>query len=185
MKPDDEAETVTLSGLLNFTDGLWSCCGEEKIMVFTTNHRGGVDEALLRAGRMDVHLQLGGCGGDAMREMLGRYVGGEAEEGEEELAGMAERCVGNGVAMTAAEVGEVLLRNKGERAAAVKELLGELEGRISGGGLEEEWEEEREKRRRGRNGCVVKEGGGGWERRVQFFSRLRGLSKSESGRRGV
>lgn len=197
-KADDEDETVTLSGLLNFTDGLWSCCGEEKIMVFTTNYKGGVDKALLRPGRMDVHLQLGGCGGHVMREMLGKYGGEEVEDDEEELVEMAERCVRKGVVMTAAEVGEVLLRNKGEREVAVKELVGELEGRINGGAgseeLEEEWEEEgmeeevvgaREKRRRGRNGCVVKDGGGGWERRVQFFSRLRSLTKSESGRKGV
>ncbi|CAN1229157.1 AAA-ATPase At4g25835 [Linum grandiflorum] len=30
--------SITLSGLLNFTDGLWSCCGSERIFVFTTNH---------------------------------------------------------------------------------------------------------------------------------------------------
>ncbi|GLJ55341.1 hypothetical protein SUGI_1187450 [Cryptomeria japonica] len=29
---------VTLSGVLNFTDGLWSCCGSERIIIFTTNH---------------------------------------------------------------------------------------------------------------------------------------------------
>lgn len=150
-------------------------------MVFTTNYKGGVDKALLRPGRMDVHLELGGCGGDVMREMLGKYVGGEVEDDEEELVEMAEKCVRNGVVMTAAEVGEVLLRNKGEREVAVKELVGELEGRINGvGGLEELEEEVR-----GRNGFVVKDGGGGWERRVQFFSRFRSLTKSESGRRGV
>ncbi|MBA0730805.1 hypothetical protein Golax_023246, partial [Gossypium laxum] len=29
---------VTLSGLLNFIDGIWSACGGERIIVFTTNH---------------------------------------------------------------------------------------------------------------------------------------------------
>ncbi|KAL2497754.1 P-loop containing nucleoside triphosphate hydrolase superfamily protein [Abeliophyllum distichum] len=29
----------TLSGLLNFIDGLWSSCGDERIIVFTTNKR--------------------------------------------------------------------------------------------------------------------------------------------------
>jgi ATP-dependent 26S proteasome regulatory subunit len=43
---------VTLSGLLNFTDGLWSFCGEERIIVFTTNHVEGIDPSLLRPGRM-------------------------------------------------------------------------------------------------------------------------------------
>uniref|UniRef100_A0A6N2KD91 AAA-type ATPase N-terminal domain-containing protein n=1 Tax=Salix viminalis TaxID=40686 RepID=A0A6N2KD91_SALVM len=51
----EESGRVTLSVLLNFTDGLWSCCGEERIIVFTTNHRDKVDPALVRCGRMDVH----------------------------------------------------------------------------------------------------------------------------------
>ena len=29
---------MTLSGLLNFVDGLWSSCGDERIIIFTTNH---------------------------------------------------------------------------------------------------------------------------------------------------
>ncbi|XP_020584761.1 AAA-ATPase At4g30250-like [Phalaenopsis equestris] len=191
---DDEGwERVTLSGLLNFTDGLWSCCGEEKLIVFTTNYKGEVDKALLRPGRMDVHVQLGACGGHEMREMVERYVGGDWEE----MMEVAERWMRNGAVMTAAEVGEVLLRNKGDGEVAVKELVGELEGRINGGcseELEEEWvgeegEEEvmvgREKRRRGRNGCAVREASCMWEKRVRFLTRLGSFTKSESGRRGV
>lgn len=34
---------VTLSGLLNFIDGLWSSCGDERIMVFTTNQKEKLD----------------------------------------------------------------------------------------------------------------------------------------------
>ncbi|KAK3124688.1 hypothetical protein QOZ80_7BG0590690 [Eleusine coracana subsp. coracana] len=37
-KEDPNASKVTLSGLLNFIDGLWSACGGERIIVFTTNH---------------------------------------------------------------------------------------------------------------------------------------------------
>ncbi|KAE8694493.1 P-loop containing nucleoside triphosphate hydrolases superfamily protein isoform 3 [Hibiscus syriacus] len=44
---------VTLSGLLNFIDGLWSSCGNERIIIFTTNHKDKLDPALLRPGRMD------------------------------------------------------------------------------------------------------------------------------------
>ncbi|KAE8680831.1 V-type proton ATPase catalytic subunit A [Hibiscus syriacus] len=39
---------VTLSGLLNFIDGLWSCCGEERIIIFTTNHKEWLDPSLVR-----------------------------------------------------------------------------------------------------------------------------------------
>ncbi|VVB05295.1 unnamed protein product [Arabis nemorensis] len=46
---------VTLSGLLNFVDELWSSCGNERIIVFTTNYIEKLDPALLRPGRMDMH----------------------------------------------------------------------------------------------------------------------------------
>ncbi|KAK4404567.1 AAA-ATPase [Sesamum angolense] len=55
---EDGVNTITLSGLLNFTDGLWSCCGSERIFVFTTNHIEKLDPALLRSGRMDMHIHM-------------------------------------------------------------------------------------------------------------------------------
>nr|XP_048318667.1 AAA-ATPase At3g50940-like [Ziziphus jujuba var. spinosa] len=51
---------VTLSGLLNFVDGLHSCCGESRIIIFTMNYK-GLDQALLRAGRVDTHICLSFC----------------------------------------------------------------------------------------------------------------------------
>ncbi|KAB1216489.1 Mitochondrial chaperone BCS1 [Morella rubra] len=45
-------QAVTLSGLLNFIDGLLACCGQERIVVFTTNHKDRLDPALLRPGRL-------------------------------------------------------------------------------------------------------------------------------------
>ncbi|KAL9293074.1 AAA-ATPase [Arabidopsis thaliana] len=35
---EENKSFVTLSGLLNFIDGIWSACGQERIIVFTTNH---------------------------------------------------------------------------------------------------------------------------------------------------
>ncbi|MED6205741.1 hypothetical protein PIB30_020528 [Stylosanthes scabra] len=49
-KQEHKVTMVTLLGLLNAIDGLWSCCGEERIMVFTTNHKEKLDPALLRPG---------------------------------------------------------------------------------------------------------------------------------------
>ncbi|KAF3336532.1 AAA family ATPase L572 [Carex littledalei] len=43
---EEKKEKVTLSGLLNFIDGLWSACGEERILIFTTNHIEKLDPAL-------------------------------------------------------------------------------------------------------------------------------------------
>uniref|UniRef100_A0A0D9WZH7 AAA+ ATPase domain-containing protein n=1 Tax=Leersia perrieri TaxID=77586 RepID=A0A0D9WZH7_9ORYZ len=55
---------VTLSGLLNLIDGLWSASGDERIIVFTTNYKERLDAALLRPGRMDMHIYMGYCGWD-------------------------------------------------------------------------------------------------------------------------
>jgi chaperone BCS1 len=55
-------KVLTLSGLLNFINGLWSTCDEQRIIVFTTNCRDRLDPALLRPGRMDMHIYMGYCG---------------------------------------------------------------------------------------------------------------------------
>uniref|UniRef100_A0A8R7RA26 ATPase AAA-type core domain-containing protein n=1 Tax=Triticum urartu TaxID=4572 RepID=A0A8R7RA26_TRIUA len=39
----DDVTKVTLSGLLNFIDGLWSACGGEGIIIFSTNHKEKLD----------------------------------------------------------------------------------------------------------------------------------------------
>ena len=40
---EDGENSINLSGLLNFIDELWSCCGSERIFVFTTNHIKGLE----------------------------------------------------------------------------------------------------------------------------------------------
>ncbi|KDP44563.1 hypothetical protein JCGZ_22145 [Jatropha curcas] len=66
---------VTLSGLLNFIDGLWSSCGDERIIVLTTNHKEKLDPALLRPGRMDVHVHMSYCTPCGFRLLASNYVG--------------------------------------------------------------------------------------------------------------
>ncbi|KAL7211072.1 hypothetical protein ACSBR2_014037 [Camellia fascicularis] len=52
---------LTLWGILNVIDGLWSSCGHERIIVFTTNHKDRLDPALLSPGRMDMHINMSYC----------------------------------------------------------------------------------------------------------------------------
>ncbi|CAD6224799.1 unnamed protein product [Miscanthus lutarioriparius] len=175
---DNHRGRVTLSGLLNFTDGLWSCCGEERIVVFTTNHVDGIDPALLRPGRMDVHVRLDACGTHAMRELVQRYVG----VGDHKMLDAAEDSIRGGTEMTPAEVGEVLLRNRDEPEAAVTELAAELKARRSAADDLHQWEDSAAELS---DGSPTKKGrkGLGWEGKVRILGRLRSLTKSESGRR--
>ena len=66
---------VTLSGLLNFIDGLWSSCGDERIIIFTTNHKEKLDPALLRPGRMDVHVNMSYCTPTGFKLLAANYLG--------------------------------------------------------------------------------------------------------------
>ncbi|XP_021856068.1 AAA-ATPase ASD, mitochondrial-like [Spinacia oleracea] len=71
---DASTSKVTLSGLLNFIDGLWSACGGERLIVFTTNHVDKLDPALIRRGRMDKHVQLSYCGYEAFKILAKNYL---------------------------------------------------------------------------------------------------------------
>uniref|UniRef100_A0A2N9GQU7 AAA+ ATPase domain-containing protein n=1 Tax=Fagus sylvatica TaxID=28930 RepID=A0A2N9GQU7_FAGSY len=73
--PVPKTQGVTLSGLLNFIDGLWSSCGEERIIIFTTNFREKLDPALRRPGRMDVHIHMGYCTPAGFRVLVSTYLG--------------------------------------------------------------------------------------------------------------
>uniref|UniRef100_A0A2N9HIS8 AAA+ ATPase domain-containing protein n=1 Tax=Fagus sylvatica TaxID=28930 RepID=A0A2N9HIS8_FAGSY len=66
---------MTLSGLLNFIDGLWSCCGDERFIIFTTNYKEQLDPALLRPGRMDVHICMSYCTPSAFKQIALNHLG--------------------------------------------------------------------------------------------------------------
>ncbi|CAN6172721.1 unnamed protein product [Urochloa humidicola] len=70
----DDERKVTLSGVLNFIDGLWSACGGERIVVFTTNHTDRLDPALIRPGRMDKHIEMSYCCFEAFRFLAKNYL---------------------------------------------------------------------------------------------------------------
>lgn len=201
----EENGRVTLSGLLNFTDGLWSCCGEERVIVFTTNHRDTVDPALLRCGRMDVHISLGTCGMHAFKALVKNYLGLDSHV----LFDVVESCMRAGGALTPAQIGEILLRNRRDADVAVKAVISAMQSNILGadvdategsieyddmaktpermadlrlcespdnlGGSPEKFDGKKRKER----------GSGNWDSKVNFLVRLKSLTKSDSGRRGV
>ncbi|KAF1866259.1 hypothetical protein Lal_00024263 [Lupinus albus] len=202
---DKESGRVTLSGLLNFTDGLWSCCGEERLVVFTTNHRDSVDPALVRCGRMDVHVSLGTCGVHAFKELVRNYLGVESHVMFENVEG----CIRNGGSLTPAQVGEILLRNRDDADVAMREVVSAMQSRmmvVGGGGRGggEGWEQTDNEETAvgvglrspesvlmmgspdnwdGLNGKKRKEhGSNNCEKKVKFFVRLRSLTKSDSAR---
>jgi len=108
---------VTLSGLLNFIDGLWSSCGDERIIVFTTNHKERLDPALLRPGRMDVHIHMSYCTPCGFKMLAKTYFGISEHPLFSEIEKLIEMKK-----VTPAEVGEQLLKNE-EADVALRSLF--------------------------------------------------------------
>ncbi|TVU48854.1 hypothetical protein EJB05_00135, partial [Eragrostis curvula] len=100
----DDGAKVTLSGLLNFIDGLWSACGGERIIIFTTNHLDKVDPALIRRGRMDKHIEMSYCSFEAFKILATNYL----DIGEHELFGEIRQLLKE-IDMTTADVAENLM----------------------------------------------------------------------------
>ncbi|KAJ8430394.1 hypothetical protein Cgig2_000226 [Carnegiea gigantea] len=65
---------VTVSAILNFIDGIWSACGEERIIVFITNHIDKIDPSLIRRGRIDVHIELSYCCFESFKVLAKNYL---------------------------------------------------------------------------------------------------------------
>ncbi|KMT09453.1 hypothetical protein BVRB_6g129250 [Beta vulgaris subsp. vulgaris] len=97
---------VTLSGLLNFIDGLWSSCGEERIIIFTTNHKDKLDPALLRPGRMDLHIHMSYCTSCGFKVLAKNYLGIQNHELFLDVESLIEEAE-----VTPAEVAEQLMRH--------------------------------------------------------------------------
>lgn len=119
---DGGGNTITLSGLLNFTDGLWSCCGSERIFVFTTNHIEKLDPALLRSGRMDMHIHMSYSSFAALKILLKNYLGYDEDDVERQLLDQLEQVIER-AEMTPADISEVLIKNRRNKDKAVLELL--------------------------------------------------------------
>lgn len=105
-KDENRASQVTLSGLLNFIDGLWSACGGERLIVFTTNFIEKLDPALIRSGRMDRHIELGYCGFEAFKILCRNYLEMESHELFKEIYELLEV---DDVKITPADVAEHLM----------------------------------------------------------------------------
>jgi hypothetical protein len=61
-------EQLNLSFILNLLDGVLETPG--RILIITTNHPECLDKALIRPGRVDIHLQVGNCSQEMIIDIL-------------------------------------------------------------------------------------------------------------------
>ncbi|CAK8533581.1 unnamed protein product [Lathyrus sativus] len=104
-KEEEKKSKVTLSGLLNFIDGIWSACGSERIIIFTTNFVDKLDPALIRRGRMDKHIEMSYCSYEAFKVLAKNYLDVESHD---ELFPVIGKLLGE-TNMTPADVAENLM----------------------------------------------------------------------------
>ncbi|PIM98592.1 AAA+-type ATPase [Handroanthus impetiginosus] len=116
---DEDDNKVTLSGLLNSIDGLWSAGGGERIFVFTTNYIGKLDPALIRRGRMDKHIEMSYCCFESFKVLAKNYLKIEYHEKFEKI-----RCLLEENEMSPADVAENLMPKSAEMS--IDECLGNL-----------------------------------------------------------
>lgn len=114
MSEEADKHKFTLSAMLSFMDGLWSGAGEEKIIIFTTNHKEVLDPALLGPGRIDYQINISYLKSKAFEILAKNYLGGEHQDHPafKEIQHLLEV-----LDITPAEVAEYFLRFEGAESA--------------------------------------------------------------------
>ncbi|KAJ8627083.1 hypothetical protein MRB53_020390 [Persea americana] len=119
----EESGKVSLSGILNFMDGIFSCCGEERVMVFTMRSRENIDLAIMRPGRLDVQIYFPLCDFSAFKNLASSYLGVK----DHKLFPRVEEVFQSGASLSPAEIGEILIVNRGSPSRALKSVIGALQ----------------------------------------------------------
>lgn len=128
----EKSTAVSLSGVLNFMDGILnSCCAEERVMVFTMTSKEAIDPALLRPGRIDVHIHFPLCDFSTFKTMANSYLGVK----EHKLLPQVEEIFQNGASLSPAEVGELMIANRNSPSRAIKSVISALQTDGDGRGL--------------------------------------------------
>ncbi|CAN1344428.1 AAA-ATPase At3g28600 [Linum perenne] len=123
-----------MSGLLNIIDGIWSASGGERIIIFTTNHVKKLDEALIRRGRMDKHIELSYCRFEGFKVLAKNYLSIDSHPLFEVVQSLLEK-----INISPADVAESLMQKSIEEDAetCLNRLIQDLETAKEGGRMKE------------------------------------------------
>jgi len=103
---------ITLGGLLNVMDGVFS--SEGYILLMSTNHANKLDPALIRPGRIDVHLKLKKANAEIIDKMYNRFYGTDKSL---EIKSKRRELISQ------AKVQNILTNNMDDPEAGYKELV--------------------------------------------------------------
>ncbi|MEX1165508.1 MAG: AAA family ATPase [Hydrogenophaga sp.] len=99
---------LSFSGFLNALDGV--ATQEGNVLFMTTNHADQLDDALIRAGRIDERVELGACDADQLRRLYLKFQ-------PDEHAAQAFAAENADKALSPAQVQDQLMRRFGAVAA--------------------------------------------------------------------
>ncbi|KAE9605759.1 putative ATPase, AAA-type, core, AAA-type ATPase domain-containing protein [Lupinus albus] len=126
--------SFSVSGIQNFMDGILStCCGEERVMVFTMSNKEQIDPILLRPGRVDVHIHFPVCDFSAFKSLASNYLGVK----EHKLFPQVEDIFRQGASLSHSEIGELMIANRDSPTRAIRSVIGALKTDGDGRGYEE------------------------------------------------
>ncbi|XP_076917420.1 AAA-ATPase At3g50940-like [Bidens hawaiensis] len=123
---DKLSRKTSYTRVLNLMDGIWSCCGEERIFVFTTKYIDTLDPTLLRPGRIDMHIQMSYCTFNAFKQLAFNYLDVE----EHKLFGQIEELL-QAVNVTPADVAGELMKCRKDPTMSLEKLIVYLENKTS------------------------------------------------------
>jgi SpoVK/Ycf46/Vps4 family AAA+-type ATPase len=104
-------EQLNLSFLLNLLDGVLETPG--RILIITTNHPERLDRALIRPGRVDIHLQVANCSPEMIIDILRFFY-------NDPMINIPDWNYEK--AITPAEVNKIILNNFDNPTAAIVEI---------------------------------------------------------------
>ncbi|KAL3846112.1 hypothetical protein ACJIZ3_003515 [Penstemon smallii] len=122
----EKSTAVSVSGILNFMDGIFSCCGEERVMVFTMNSKENIDANILRPGRIDVHINFPLCDFTAFKSLANSHLGLK----EHKLFPQVEEQFQTGASLSQAEICEIMISNRSSPTRALKTVITALQGNL-------------------------------------------------------
>merc|ERR1712014_272387 len=103
----------------NALDGVGRANGQ--IFILTTNHRDRLDPALIRNGRVDVHIEFKDASDEQIHEMFQRFYPGNTEEPAKQFAkNLRASLSGRGVSMAALQHFFILSRKSSAAEAAAR-----------------------------------------------------------------
>ncbi|MCD7459255.1 hypothetical protein HAX54_040455 [Datura stramonium] len=110
---------LSLSAILNFMDGIFSCCGDERLMIFTTNSKDQIDPTVLRPGRIDHHIHFPLCDFNAFKSLASSHLGLK----DHKLFPQVEENFQTGSVLSPAEISEIMISNRSSPSRALKMVI--------------------------------------------------------------